>query len=221
MIDPGSLVEGVLRGVLGGRRKRTRGALRFLTGNRDGPSLVNASTLMTAAGVAWGIFETMQASGSGRDTAGSADSSVSSTSGGSVNATPPPIPQVSSPDTGTVPTDALRMIRLAISAANADGTLGDAERELILQHARAAAAEHLIAGEVQQRHPLGEIVRGVTDAAQKATLYVLAFAIVRADETVSGAERIYLAQLANLLGLNPAMVQQLEQDASTRIDRED
>ena len=50
---------------------------------------------------------------------------------------------------------------------------------------------------------------------------MLAYTIVRADEQVTGAERIYLAQLANLLGLDPATVQQLEKDtasASTRSD---
>ena len=46
-----------------------------------------------------------------------------------------------------------------------------------------------------------EIVAGVTDAREKQALYTLAFSIVRADESVSGAERIYLAQLAALIGL--------------------
>jgi uncharacterized membrane protein YebE (DUF533 family) len=49
---------------------------------------------------------------------------------------------------------------------------------------------------------------------------VLAYTILRADEQVSGAERIYLAQLANLLGLDPATVKALEQDTSQRIDSE-
>jgi len=35
---------------------------------------------------------------------------------------------------------------------------------------------------------------------------------------VGGAERIYLAQLANLLGLDPAAVQKLEASAATKID---
>ena len=41
---------------------------------------------------------------------------------------------------------------------------------------------------------------------------MLAFTIVRADETVSGAERIYLAQLAHQLGLDAATAARLEQD---------
>jgi len=41
---------------------------------------------------------------------------------------------------------------------------------------------------------------------------------VRGDEQPTGAERIYLAQLANLLGLDVATVQELEQKAASRID---
>jgi uncharacterized membrane protein YebE (DUF533 family) len=41
---------------------------------------------------------------------------------------------------------------------------------------------------------------------------------VRADESVSGAERIYLAQLAHQLSLDAATVTRLEQDAATKID---
>jgi uncharacterized membrane protein YebE (DUF533 family) len=61
-------------------------------------------------------------------------------------------------------------------------------------------------------------VAGISDTADRATLYVLAFTILRADEQITGAERIYLAQLANLLGLEPALVQALEKDTGERID---
>jgi len=47
---------------------------------------------------------------------------------------------------------------------------------------------------------------------------VLAFTIVRADETASGAERIYLAQLAHQLGLDAASVTSLESETSANID---
>ncbi len=49
-------------------------------------------------------------------------------------------------------------------------------------------------------------------------MYVLAYSMVRGDEQPSGAERIYLAQLANLLGIDVATVQELEQKAASRID---
>ena len=103
-----------------------------------------------------------------------------------------------------------RIIRLAVSAAKADGTLSDQERAVILEHAREAGLESIVEAELAQTRPLADIVRGVTDPAIRKDLYVLAFAIVRADETVSGAERIYLAQLAHQLGLDPAAVQAIE-----------
>jgi uncharacterized membrane protein YebE (DUF533 family) len=49
---------------------------------------------------------------------------------------------------------------------------------------------------------------------------VLAFGILRGDEQPTGAERIYLAKLAHLLGLDPGTVQQLERNAAKRIDAE-
>jgi uncharacterized membrane protein YebE (DUF533 family) len=41
---------------------------------------------------------------------------------------------------------------------------------------------------------------------------------VRADESISGAERIYLAQLAHALGLDAATAAALEQQTATAID---
>ena len=60
----------------------------------------------------------------------------------------------------------------------------------------------------------------MTDANERATLYVLAFSVLRGDEQPSGAERIYLAQLANLLGLEPAEADRLEKSAAASIDRQ-
>lgn len=215
-MDEHMLLEGVLRGVLGGRGKRSRKALRYLTGRRGG-SFVTPNTLLTAAGVAWGIFETLQ------NQPGAPGSQVPAATTGPTGASTsaaaplPPLPDVAG---AVVPVDALRMIRLAISAGSADGSLGEKERAAILEQARAAGAEPLIDQELQQRRPLAAIVAGVSSPAERATLYVLAFGIIRADEAVSGAERIYLAQLAHLLGLDPETVTRLEHEASTRIDSE-
>ena len=71
--------------------------------------------------------------------------------------------------------------------------------------------------ELNHPQPLAAIVAGVADQAERATLYVLAFTVLRADEQVTGAERIYLAQLAHLLALDPAAAQKLEKDAAARI----
>jgi uncharacterized membrane protein YebE (DUF533 family) len=111
-----------------------------------------------------------------------------------------------------------RIIRLAVSAAKADGTLTDQERAMIMERAREVGLEAVVEAELNQTRALADIVRGVSDPAIKNDLYVLAFAIVRADESVSGAERIYLAQLAHQLGLDPAAVQALESETAKKID---
>ena len=59
-LDIEGLVGSVLRGALGGGRKRKRGAFSYLAGGQS--SFLNASTLLTVAGVAWGLWESAQAS---------------------------------------------------------------------------------------------------------------------------------------------------------------
>jgi uncharacterized membrane protein YebE (DUF533 family) len=210
-MDESMLLNGVLRSVLGGRgrRRRSRNALNYLTGGGRGSFWTNPSTLLTAAGMAWGIFETMQQNqGSGG----------SGSSGGSVGSgSTPPLPNVGGQG-ATISPEALRIVRLAISAANADGSVSDVERAAILDQAQKAGVGDIVDAEMRQPRPLAEIVSGVSDTAQRATMYVLAYSMVRGDEQPSGAERIYLAQLANLLGIDPDTVQQLEQKASGQID---
>ncbi len=180
----------VLRGSLGrSGRKRASRATRFLTGHRG---FLGGSALMAAAGVAWGIYDTMKAQSQGPEAR--------------VDATASALDPVA------------RIIRLAVSAAKADGTLSDDERALIMERARESGLESVVEAELAQTRPLADIVRGVTDPAIKNELYVLAFTIVRADENVSGAERIYLAQLAHQLGLDAAAAQALETDTATKID---
>jgi uncharacterized membrane protein YebE (DUF533 family) len=112
----------------------------------------------------------------------------------------------------------LRLIQLAVSAAGADGVINDRERAAILQQARATGMAEFVERELSQPKPLAEIVGGVHQPDDAATLYVLAFTIVRADEQVTGSERIYLAQLANLLHLDRQTVDALEKDTGDRID---
>ena len=210
MINPDLLVDGILRGVLGGRRKKSKKALKYL-GRGSRGMMSNPNAMLTVAGVAWGIFETLQNRGAaGPGPVPSPQSAVPT----------PPLPNVAG-EAAAVPPDALRIVRLAIAAAHADGTLSDDDREGILQQAKTAGAEHLMEQELARRPPLAQIVAGITDPAQRATLYVLAFGIIRADESVSGAERIFLAQLAHQLGLDPETVKKLEADAAARIDSQD
>jgi len=211
-MNPDFLINGVLRSVMGGGRKSSRRALRYLSGGH--PSIwSNPTTLLTAAGVAWGIYETLANKGSG----GSGGAGGSVGSGGSMGSTVPPLPNLASEGTGASD-EAMRLVRLAVSAANADGVMNEHERAAVVQQAQSAGVADVVERELQQRRPLAEIVAGVTEPAERATLYVLAFTVLRADEQLSGAERIYLAQLAHLLGLDPQTVQRLEKDTGERID---
>ena len=112
----------------------------------------------------------------------------------------------------------LRVIRLAVSAARADGAFDDKERAIILTKAKEAGLEAAVEAELAASYSLADIVAGVTDDTAKKNLYMLAFTIVRADENVSGAERVYLAQLAYQLGIDAATAAQLESATATAID---
>lgn len=213
-MDESMLLNGVLRSVLGGRRRRSRRALGYLTGGGRGSFWTNPTTLLTAAGMAWGIFETMQQNSQG---SGGSGGSVAAGAMGSSSAATPSLPDVGS-QTSAVSPETLRIVRLAISAANADGSVSEVERAAILDQAKTAGVADIIETEMRQPRPLAEIVSGVSDAGQRATMYVLAYSMVRGDEQPSGAERIYLAQLANLLGIDVGTVQQLEQTAASRIE---
>ena len=196
--------------------------MNYLTGGGRGSFWTNPSTLLTAAGMAWGIYETMQQSG----TFGSMGSGGSGSSGGLGSAGSQGSGSAGSQGSGLtgspsgVSPEALRIVRLAVSAAYADGSVSDTERAAILDQAKTAGVGEMVEAEMQSPRPLAEIVSGISDAAQRATMYVLAYSMVRGDEQPTGAERIYLAQLANLLGLDVATVQQLEDKAAHRIDAE-
>jgi len=209
-VDAEDILGGLIRGALGGRRKRSRGAMRSITGRG---SLVNAKTLLAAAGVAWGLYEVVTSQRPAAPAGGPAPAPP-----------PPPLPAAGAPPlpgaAGGLPEHVLRIVRLTVSAARADGDLSLEERGAILEHARAVGAEAVVARELQTPHPLAEIVAGVADPKLKADLYTLAFTLVRADESVTGGERIYLAQLAHQLGLDQAAAARLESEAAARIDAE-
>lgn len=210
MLDAEDILNGLLRGAIGGRRRPWRRTHRALRGG----GLINARTLLGAAGVAWGLFETWQRQQATRTTAPAPEGTV---------AAPPPLPGAPPPpapagEEGALPPVILRLMRLMISAARADGEIGPAERERILTEAREVGAGDVVAREIDSPRPLAEIVADVDDPELKEQLYALAFTIVRADEAVAGSERIYLAQLAHRLGLPAEAVARLEAETARRID---
>ena len=202
--NPADILSTVLRGTLGrSGRKRARRAARFLTGHGG---FLSASTMIAAAGVAWGIYDTLKGQNQGMVP-------------GAPQVPAVPIGQIPPIPTGAETADPVhRVIQLAVSAAKADGQLSDQEKSMIMDRAREAGLESIVEAELAQTRSLADIVRGVADQSIKNELYVLAFTIVRADENVSGAERIYLAQLAHQLGLDPAAAQALESETATKID---
>lgn len=217
--NPADILSVVLRGAMGrSGRKRARRATKYITGNGG---FLTASTVLAAAGVAWGIYDSVkgqnvpQAGGPGVPGVPSGAVAPAAFGGTSVGNTVPPIPVLPT----DVPNPVLQLIRLAVSASRADGELTAVEREQILARARAAGLDAIIEPELTQTsRPLNEIVRGVTDPAARKEYYTLAFSIVRADEVVTGAERIYLAQLAHQLGLDPAAVAEIEAETAAKID---
>jgi uncharacterized membrane protein YebE (DUF533 family) len=221
-MDESVLFNGVLRSVLGGRRRRSHRALRYLT-RGSGSFLTNPTTLLTAAGLAWGIYETLQGSSNTTPAAGGAGLSPQGGAPASVPGASPAAPLPPLPVTGgaaAVSPDTMRLLRLTISAANADGVVTDDEKKAILEQARAAGVGDLVETELTHPRPLREIVAGVTDPNERGTLYVLAFTVLRGDEQPSGAERIYLAQLANLLGVDPAEAERLERNVAAQIEKQ-
>ncbi len=212
--NPEDMLSILLGGALGrSGRKRASRAASFLNGKGG---FLTASTLMAAAGVLWGIYDSVQAS----------NTSAMPPAMPPVPAAPPVAPGAPAPAgvlTGaeSLPADILRVVRLAVSAARADGTLSAGERNIIRERAQAAGLESIVDVELGVTRPLADIVGGVTDPAVKRDLYILAFTIVRADESVSGAERVYLAQLAYQLGLSTETVGQLEAETASKIDAQE
>ena len=220
-MDVEQLIGSVIQGALGGKRKKSRGVTRFLTGGKS--SFLNASTLLALGGLAWGVYETMtQSAGTPATPPGSTPVAPRPVASGPVvppplptaAVVPPPLPGAAAP---AVSPEVLRVLRLTLSAASADGVLSANERDAILAQARSVGAEAIVTPELAAPRLLAEIAGGVTDPRVREDLYTLAFSIVRADEQVHEAERRYLEELARHLGLDAASVSRLEQQAATRI----
>jgi hypothetical protein len=245
-LDIEGLLGGVLQDVLGSRGKRSHGTLRYLTGGGS-PFLNASTLMAVAgiAWGLWETAQAQSAvratpSGSpvpppGTPATGGLTvpppipTDMSRTPAGLV--TPPPIPGVATPaapatppavasaavSSAAVPPDVLRVLRLTLAAARADGTLEVRERDAILTRAKEVGAEPLIAAEVDHPQDLSTIVGDVEDARMRQDLYTLAYAIVRADEHVTAGERSWLTELAGHLRVDAATVAGLEEQAASRI----
>lgn len=227
--------------ALSSRRKRHSHAFSYLTGvpgvprgiGLGGSTLRTAGVALGAAGLAYGAYQMLKNRQSApKVTPGTSviggippespieGMSGEGVSGGGVSGgTPPPLPgSAPAVDTSRVSPDDLRMIRLTIAAARADGALTDQERDTLLAGARQHGIEDVVRSELERPVPLAAIARGVGDPIAREKLYQMAFGIVRADATVTGGERIFLASLAAALGLDAATVARLESESAGAID---
>ena len=139
MLDAEDILDGLVRGALSGRKKSWRRAGRAVRGS----GLINARTLLAAAGVAWGLYETWQS-----QQAQGAGAAAPRRRARRATARRPGEPRPRPPSDAGLPAPVLQLMRLMISAARADGELGPAERERILAEAREVGAEALVLREL-------------------------------------------------------------------------
>lgn len=208
----------MIRSALGVHPRRFFGAPGYLGGGIPGIGLpMNLGTLIGAAGLAWGAYEHF------KDRTPSVMTTVEG--GGFGSSSPPLLPAAPPP---TVPAqgasalpagpDALRrLVALSFAAARADGDLGEEEYGEILRSAREHGAENLVRAELDQRRSVQEIVAGASDPHLRTDLYGLAFGIVRADGSVSPAERKWLRELSSALSLDSETAARIEQETADRI----
>jgi uncharacterized membrane protein YebE (DUF533 family) len=205
------LLGSLIGDVLGVRRKRHKGALRFLTGGRG--SFVKTSLLLGGAGIAWQLLREAQARSAGP---------VSTTRvepGGDPRPRSTTTVVGGAPQAGSQEDRALAVTRLLVAAARVDGELSEEELAHLAEHAREAGLEQRMRAEWQSPRPLAEIAGAIQGDAERREAYTLVYACLRADEDVNGAETVFLAQLAHLLRLDPEATAELEHDAALRIDR--
>lgn len=126
---------------------------------------------------------------------------------------PPPMPEtapVASPPAGAPPSTgpaaqelSVRLIRIMVAAAHADGTMDAAEERAVLDKMRGAELTQeeklFLLNELHQPRGLEELTAGITDPSVAKTMYMLAVATISID---TERERAWLNELAGLLGIS-------------------
>jgi uncharacterized membrane protein YebE (DUF533 family) len=212
----------MIRSALGAHPRHFFGAPGYYGGGIPGIGLpMNLGTLIGAAGVAWGAYEHFKDRTPSVMTTVEGGGFASSSAPPRPLTPPPPILSASSPpatDSAPEGPDALRrLVALSFAAARADGDLGEEEYGEILKNAREHGAEQLVRSELDQRRTVQEIVAGARDPKLCTDLYGLAYGIVRADGSVSPAERKWLHELASALSLDSEAAAKIEQETADRI----
>jgi uncharacterized membrane protein YebE (DUF533 family) len=230
MINPEKLLGQLVGGMLGKQGKKGKKGKNDLLGG-----LTSGAGLMTAIGLAVGAYEVLKE----KKTGGMVMPGVSSAptpppfpSTGQATPPPPPpvppvqqavnavpaagpaIPQASAVETGELSNEeiARRMIQVMAAAANADGMMDEREEQAILERLRGldiSQEERLyLLDELHHPKEVAALVAGVSNPATARTMYMLACAAIEID---TKAERAWLDDLANGLGLSPAVQKFIEE----------
>jgi uncharacterized membrane protein YebE (DUF533 family) len=194
-------------------------------------SLTSGAGLMTAIGLGIGAYEVLkEKKASAPPTSvpgyGSQPAPAAPAWGGAATMPPPPPPQpqaasqpsppraIPSASTGAVDSQelAIRMIRVMIAAAHADGTFDETEEKAILARLRTTDLSQeermFILDELHQPKGLDELTSGITDPSIAKTMYMLAASTVAID---SPGERAWLDDLAARLSLSKAVQEFIEE----------
>jgi uncharacterized membrane protein YebE (DUF533 family) len=206
------LLSSLVGDVLGVRKKRHRGAMRFLTGGRH--PFLKTSLLLGGAGLAWHLLREAQSRSAGPVSTTSVERGLDPSPRSTTTVVGGNVPARADPRES-----ALAVIRLLVAAARVDGELSEEELAHLAAHARQVGLEERMRAEWQAPRPLAEIVVAFQDEAARRDAYTFAYACLRADEDVNGAEAVFLAQLAHQLRLDPETTARLEHEAAERIDR--
>jgi len=226
-MDVSRLLSSLLGGVIDARPKKHDKVSRFLSGSSG--SVWNAKTLLTVGSLGWAAYEIFRTrSGAGGATTSLpgqpvvAGTTVVPSAPTATPRTPPPLPPLPllplpssavSTSLGGAPIEpARRLVGVLLAAARCDGELGEAEYGRLVDIAREADAAALVGDELRHPTPIERLAGGIPEPRAREDLYRLAFGIVRCDEGVSPAERAWLTQLSAALGLDAALVSNLERE---------
>lgn len=224
MFNAEQLLGKVLSEVMGSSRSHHKKGKSSLLG-----SLATGGGLMTAIGLGIGAYEILKEKkqSPAPPTSYPAQPPPPPQSapawGGPATPPPPPQPPQASPAmvapstvaAAIAPADvsgmdtqelAIRMIRVMIAAAHADGTLDEEEEKAILARLRTTdltQEERLfILDELHQPKSIAELAAGISDPSIAKTMYVLATNAIAID---SPGERAWLDNLAASLSLSKAV----------------
>lgn len=155
-------------------------------------------------------------------------------------AVPPPVPQSQLPPPAPAPkgdrsplrgggvsaasfdpaqtsdSDAVRLARAMVAAANADGHIDDGERQRITAGLSQAGFDGEVAAwfdkELARPASVADLARGVASPEQAAQVYAAARVAIEPD---TAEERDFLTRLADALDLDPALKRHLDEAASS------